>query len=273
MTYYLPKSINDAISLISEGAIPLAGGTVLVKKILEFKVTPEKIVDLRYLDELKFITLEDVYLEIGALVTINEITENPMFNSGEFRAIGQAAHTIGNPHVRQAGTVGGNILLNSPGADLRPVFLSFGCEAFISMGDEQIKWIPVGELWTSSTLPPFLLTKFRFPVNKIRRSGFRKFAWRKSSGKTHVSIALTTDYNDGVFQNIKIAAGGIADKPVYLPGLEKNITNDMKALRESIGPDYLKQFIPEKDSTPGYNHKIKLAVFGIHEILNDISNE
>ncbi|MGH2552302.1 MAG: FAD binding domain-containing protein, partial [Chitinophagaceae bacterium] len=150
MLYFLPTSISDAVNLISHGAVPLAGGTVLVKKILEFKSIPGKIADLRLLKELKGINVVNDHLEIGAMTPLSEILESPLLTAGEFSAFGKAVHSIGNPHIRQMGTVGGNILLHSPLADLRPVFLSFNGQALLLYPDEKNKWVPVEDLWSSS---------------------------------------------------------------------------------------------------------------------------
>ena len=81
------------------------------------------------------------------------------------------------------------------------------------------------------------------------------------------------DFKEGAFQNIKIVVGGIANNPVNLEELGEKLSNNLSALQESLEVDYLKKIIAANDSTPGYNYRIKLAAYGIQEVINEILNE
>ncbi len=273
MNYYQPRSLKDAMGLIETGAIPLAGGTILTPEILHFKIHPEQIADLRYLNDLKEIKIENDYLEIGALTTIEQIANSPLLGSGEFKALKQAALSIGNPHVRRVGTVGGNLLWNHPGSDLRPVFFCFDGEVLLSAHDDQNKWIPVKELMASQTNSPHLITKLRVPVQAKRKSGFKKFAWRKSSGKTIVSIAVTTIFNEGTFANTNIFMGGINNTPIHLVELGTLFSDNLNNSKKFVYDDSLSHLISGKDSIPMSTYKIKLAFHGIQDVLNEILYE
>src|ERR671934_2099588 len=113
--YVRPASVQEAVRVLSEhdGARPLAGGQTLINVMKARAASPDMLVDLQDLDELKAIELgSDGTLELGAMVTYSEL-----MRSAEARArpiLGEVCATIGDVQVRNRGTVGGNVCTSDP---------------------------------------------------------------------------------------------------------------------------------------------------------------
>ena len=91
----------------------LAGGTDLIPSMRQKLFEPEYVLDLRGLEELKGITPQvDGSVEIGALTTIREI-ERSNFLRQYYPVLAEAAATVASPVLRNMGTIGGNICLDT----------------------------------------------------------------------------------------------------------------------------------------------------------------
>src|SRR5438067_7604003 len=125
--YARPASVGDAVRLLAEsdGARALAGGQTLVNVMEARAASPDVLVDLNGLDELKGIELgADGTLEIGAMTTYTEIVE-----SAEARArpiLGEVCAQIADVQVRNRGTIGGNVCANDPTNHLPPLLTAIG---------------------------------------------------------------------------------------------------------------------------------------------------
>ncbi|HEX5695604.1 MAG TPA: FAD binding domain-containing protein, partial [Acidimicrobiia bacterium] len=105
-----PTSMEEALAGLSEGVVPLAGGTDLMVEVNFGHAHPERVTGLRRVPELK----EWEASRIGAGVTWRRIEqEGP-------NALAQAARTVGSPQIRNAGTIGGNVGTASPAGDGHP---------------------------------------------------------------------------------------------------------------------------------------------------------
>ena len=84
-----PGSLQDCLRILkTEHTIPIAGGTDLMVNLALNKISPDRIVDISGLQELKEISLSDNFLKIGALVTFSrlagrEIAQYPFCNALE----------------------------------------------------------------------------------------------------------------------------------------------------------------------------------------------
>jgi aerobic carbon-monoxide dehydrogenase medium subunit len=166
--YARPSSVKEAVRLLSEhdGARPLAGGQTLINVMKARAASPDMVVDLQDLDELKGIELgADGTLELGAMVTYSELLA-----SAEARArpiLGEVCATIGDVQVRNRGTVGGNVCTSDPTNHLPPLMVALGATMTIAGtdGERQVSaedfFVGVymtaagpGELLTKISLPP-----------------------------------------------------------------------------------------------------------------------
>jgi xanthine dehydrogenase YagS FAD-binding subunit len=87
--------------------LPLAGGTDLLALMKDYVATPERLVNVKNLDN-KILRTPNGGLKIGAAVTIHDLSTNPDVRS-LYPALVTAADAVGTPQIRAAGTLGGNL--------------------------------------------------------------------------------------------------------------------------------------------------------------------
>src|SRR5207248_6149247 len=134
--YARPGSLGEAIELLAahDGARALAGGQTLINVMKARAGSPDALIDLNGIEELKAIELgADGTLEIGAMATYTEIMA-----SSEARArpiIGEVCAQIADVQVRNRGTIGGNLCTNDPTNHLPPLMAALGAQMTIAGGD------------------------------------------------------------------------------------------------------------------------------------------
>jgi 4-hydroxybenzoyl-CoA reductase subunit beta len=111
-----PRSVEEAVGYIGEHAGSfrvLAGGTDLIPSMRQKLFEPEHVLDLRGITALRGISPQpDGGVEIGALTTLREI-ERSDFLREHYPVLSEAAATVASPVLRNMGTVGGNICLDT----------------------------------------------------------------------------------------------------------------------------------------------------------------
>jgi xanthine dehydrogenase YagS FAD-binding subunit len=111
-SYANPGSLSDAIALLPAkwgDTEVLAGGTDLLSRMKDHVSTPERIVNIKGVDELKKVQEADGGYRIGALVSFEELLAHDTL-SKNFPAIAEAIRGVSSPQIRQMGTVGGDLL-------------------------------------------------------------------------------------------------------------------------------------------------------------------
>ena len=111
--YYRPRDIREAARVLAgeDNAMVIAGGTDLLPNMKRRQQTPGALVALRHLDELKRVT-NGSGLVIGAGVTLTDLVQNRGIKSA-YQGLWQAAAQVATPHLRNMGTLGGNICLDT----------------------------------------------------------------------------------------------------------------------------------------------------------------
>src|ERR671937_780979 len=173
--YARPASVQEALRLLSEhdGARALAGGQTLINVMKARVASPDVLVDLTDLDELKGIDLaSDGTLTIGAMVTYTEI-----IGSAEARArpiLGEVCNQIADVQVRNRGTIGGNVCSNDPTNHLPPLMAALRANMTI-VGPSGERVVPATEffvgVYMTAVGPGELLTKVTLPPSS-GRDGF-----------------------------------------------------------------------------------------------------
>jgi carbon-monoxide dehydrogenase medium subunit len=172
--YARPTSIDDALRLLGEddGARALAGGQTLVNVMKARAASPDALVDLGAIAELKGIELgSEGTLELGAMTTVSELVA-----SAEARArpiLGQVCSQIADVQVRNRGTIGGNVCSNDPTNHLPPLLVALGATMTVRGADGE-RAVPADEFFLGVYMTAVgigeLLTKITVPAG--RRDGF-----------------------------------------------------------------------------------------------------
>ena len=174
VAYARPTTLAEALSILAadDGARALAGGQTLINVMKARAGSPDTLVDLNGLDELKGIELgADGTLELGAMTTYTEI-----MGSSEARArpiLGEVCAQIADVQVRNRGTIGGNACTNDPTNHLPPLLAAVGAEFTIAGADGE-RTVSAADfflgVYMTAVGPGELLTKIRVPAG--RQDGF-----------------------------------------------------------------------------------------------------
>ena len=145
--YYRAGSLAEAGQLLQQhpGAKLLAGGHSLIP-LLKFRLaTPAALIDIGRLDELKGISVTDGRVRIGALTTHAELAASSEL-AERCPALGEAAGLIGDPAVRNRGTIGGNVAHADPASDLPTVLRALDATIAVTVDDGE-RSIPAADFF------------------------------------------------------------------------------------------------------------------------------
>ena len=168
--YAKPASVAEALTILagSDGARALAGGQTLINVMKARAASPDVLVDLNGLDDLKGIELgADGTLTIGAMATYTDVV-----GSAEARArpiLGEVCSQIADVQVRNRGTIGGNVCSNDPTNHLPPLMAAIGAQFTIASQSGE-RTVAAAEFFLGVYLtaagPGELLTKITIPAGK-----------------------------------------------------------------------------------------------------------
>ena len=132
VSYARPATVEEAVSLLTEhdGARALAGGQTLVNVMKQRAASPDVLVDLADLDELRAISVSGTTLEIGAMATLAAIMRSSEVEVSR-PILAATAATVADVQVRNRGTLGGNICVNDPTNHFPPLLVALGASMTI----------------------------------------------------------------------------------------------------------------------------------------------
>ena len=170
-TYLTPKTLDEAISLhVSHGeqARYVAGGTDVLVKIKEGKLTADYLISLKHIigQDRPFLNQETGELYIGAFCTHGSIEEAPLVQH-QYPIIHDAVKNIGSIQIRNVATIGGNLVNAVPSADGAIPLIALDAKAHIygTKGQRTVELrrfflgpgqcdLDAGEILTEIVIPP-----------------------------------------------------------------------------------------------------------------------
>lgn len=221
--FVAPSRLEEALSeLLTEGSLPLAGGTSLVPLLKSRLVEPTKLVSLARLAELRGVRAEGSTLAIGSCTTLRELVSEGAL-SGELEALQVAASVVGNPRVRSQATLGGALAHGDPRQDVPPVLLALGASVVCSGagGDrsEPLEGFLSGFMETSLRQGE-LLTEVLVPRVPSRRSSYLRFVPASGSDYPVVGAAASVvSSSDGSVTYARVALCGVGETAFLVPGV------------------------------------------------------
>ena len=224
--YARPATVEEAIALLSEhdGARALAGGQTLVNVMKARAASPDVLVDLVDLDELRQISFsaDQASLEIGAMVTSTQLAASSEIEVAR-PIIAEVVSTIADVQVRNRGTIGGNICVNDPTNHLPPLLVALGASMTIrnSAGERTVaaEDFFLG-VFTTAVGEGDLLTRVSVPTRKPGTGDAMAGVTLGAHGTYLVSAAATVG-SDGV----RIALGCVSSVPVRARAMEQALAD------------------------------------------------
>lgn len=169
--YQRPTSVADAARLGSDDNRFLAGGQSLIQSMRLRLASAEQLIDLGGIAELKGITVDARGVTIGAMTTHATVAASPEVRKA-IPALAELAGQIGDPMVRNMGTIGGSLANSDPAADYPAAVLALG--ATIRTNKREIAADDYFlALFETALEPGELITAITFPVPK--RAAYVKY--------------------------------------------------------------------------------------------------
>ncbi|MDP6522154.1 MAG: xanthine dehydrogenase family protein subunit M [SAR324 cluster bacterium] len=225
--YIRASSIEEAISLKGENddSSLLAGGHSLIPAMKLRLSTPQKLIDISGLDQLKKISKNESHISIGALCTHKQCAESDIIQSN-CPALSDAASVIGDPHVRTKGTIGGALAHSDPQADYPGAILALNA-TFVAKGPSGERTIEVDDyfigLWETALAEGELLTEIRIPINSMNaNSCYVKFP-QPASRYPYVGCGVSLNSKNGTCSDIRVGFSGVGEWAFRDSGVESTL--------------------------------------------------
>jgi carbon-monoxide dehydrogenase medium subunit len=174
--YARPSSVDEAIRLLgaSEGARALAGGQTLLNVMKARAASPDVLIDLNELDELRTISVAGGTLRLGAMATYAQIMASSEVEVSR-PILAEVAAQIADVQVRNRGTIGGNVCSNDPTNHLPPLLVALGATMTIRGADAE-RSVPAEEFFLGVYMTAVgegeLLTAIEVPAASNAQDGF-----------------------------------------------------------------------------------------------------
>lgn len=172
--YQRPTTVPEAIAALrasSDGKF-LAGGMTLIPTLKQRLAMPSDLIDVSGIPDLASITREGASVVVGALATHDTVATHPVVRNS-IPGLAHLVSQIGDPQVRNRGTIGGAAANNDPGADYPAAILALN--ATIHTDRRQI---PADtfftDLFETALADDELITRVSFPVPE--KSRYVKFS-------------------------------------------------------------------------------------------------
>lgn len=228
--YCVPTGLNEAVGILGqyrEKARILAGGTDLIIALRKREISPEILVDIRKISELKEIKRDGSYLSVGAAVPFAGLTSHPLVRELA-PLLAQAASEVGSPQIRNRGTIGGNVGTASPAGDLLAPLTALEAEILVA-GAGGTRRIPIdkfldrrgperlqpGEIICQALIP--------LPGSKETRSAFVKLGRREALAVSRMSLALYLEMREASVGKARLALGAVGTTPFRVKEAEETL--------------------------------------------------
>jgi CO/xanthine dehydrogenase FAD-binding subunit len=242
--YKNPDTIDEATDLLSQAegkAKIIAGGTDLVIGLRNGDHTPQFVIDVTRIAELRKVEEKNGTIAIGAAVTHSEISSSSIIKKYG-KVLSDAASEIGSPQIRNLGTIGGNIINASPAADTIPPLMVLNAVGRV-MSKEKKREVPLRQLfkgpYETNLKPHELLAQVIFQkLPSDMRSSFLRLARRDAMATARMSVAIVLhmEKKKNRIEDIRIAVGSVAPTPQRFAEVEtflKGKAPDEEVLRKA----------------------------------------
>jgi carbon-monoxide dehydrogenase medium subunit len=257
--YYRAESVGDALNKLQENpeAKLLAGGHSLIPALKLRLSAPELLVDIGRVPGLKGISNNGSSVSIGALTTHSEIAASDAVPA----ALSSAAGMIGDPAVRNRGTVGGNVAHADPASDLPTVFMALDA-SFNMTGPDGDRSVAASDffidLFATALRDNEILTSIDVPNresftdrgNRTAHSAYSKlFNPASRYAMVGAAVNVTVDHDNNQIAEARVAIGGLTPSARRAPSVEaalvgkaataENLAAAADAVANDLGDDVM----------------------------------
>ncbi len=235
--YYRADSVAEIGRLLRKhpGAKVLAGGHSLIPLLKLRLASPPALIDIGRIGELKGISVADGRVRIGALTTHAQIAASADVAT-HAPALAAAAGVIGDPAVRNRGTIGGNVAHADPASDLPTVLLALGATFAVATDDGE-RTIAAGDFFQGMMATALgdhdIVTAIDVPAAPGGQGqAYEKFS-HPASRYAVIGVAATVELRGGTVGNVAVALGGLVPAAARAGSVEQALSGQ-EASAEAI---------------------------------------
>ena len=211
--YQRPGSLAEAVELLAqaeEGSF-LAGGMTLIPTLKLRLADPSDLIDLAALDELRGIAHQGGAIVVGAMTPHAQVSASPEVRA-HIPALADLAESIGDPQVRNRGTIGGSIANADPAADYPAAVVGLGANVHTNTRSIAADAFFTG-LFETALEPNELITAVSFPVP--RRAAYMKFP---NPASRYAVVGVMVSEGD---HGVRVAVTGAGPSVFRVPEMEQ----------------------------------------------------
>jgi carbon-monoxide dehydrogenase medium subunit len=219
--YERASSIDDAIAKLAAGGGKLIAGGHSLVPLMKLRLSePGRLVDISRIPGLSGIKESGGRIEVGATTTHAEIAASKLLRD-KCPMLAEAAAEIGDPQVRNRGTLGGSLAHADPAADLPAVALALDADIQLQ-GKNGARTMKASAFFRGfydvDLAAGELIVAVHFPA--VRTAAYAKLHQR-ASHYAIVGAAAALEVKGGVIQSARIGLTGATTHAVRLAGVEK----------------------------------------------------
>jgi carbon-monoxide dehydrogenase medium subunit len=227
--YHTPGSVREVLDLLGrhkDDAKILAGGHSLLPAMKLRLSQPKHLLDIRKVPGLTGIKEDGGMLVIGAMTTHYAVESSPLVKS-KCPVLASTAALIGDPMVRNMGTIGGSLAHADPAADYPAAIIALGAE-MVAEGPKGKRTIKADDffkgLLTTALAPDEILTEVRVPVCGPKVGcAYLKFP-HPASRFAVVGVAVVLTVDGGRVTKAGVGITGAGTKAVRAKGVEAGLS-------------------------------------------------
>jgi xanthine dehydrogenase small subunit len=259
------RSLEEAVGLVAEGWVPLAGGTDLMVGLAAGSIARDaRLVDLTAIEGLRGVRLDGAELVIGALTTFADLRRSAEV-AASLPVLADVAASVGAVQVQNRGTIGGNVMNASPAGDTLPLLLATDARLVLRgpAGEREVRSAGFFTGYRrTARLDGELLTAIRIPLVAGRRVRFRKVGTRRAQAISKVVLAVSWSRAEGddAWSDVRVAFGSVAEVPIRAGRAEAVLEGAVPSpeIAERAGDAACEDVRPIDDvrSTAGYRRTV-----------------
>jgi aerobic carbon-monoxide dehydrogenase medium subunit len=251
--YARATSVENALELLAdqgERAKVLSGGQSLMPAMNLRLISPELVVDISGLAELRGIAVKDGILTIGALARHVDLLKSAEI-AAHAPLLADAVTHVAHPAIRNRGTIGGSLAHADPASELPACMLALAA-TIIVRGPGGERRIAATEFFTgiyeTALSPQELLVAVELPVAPSGSSHFFHEFARRHGDYAIVGLAVQTVIQDGRFSDLRLGFFAVGDRPLLARAAGKLINAPVTpALLSDALSDLVDELDPQED--------------------------
>ncbi len=227
--FHEPTTVTEACQIIAEyreKAGILAGGTDLLVAMKKKQISPQHLVSIGRIDELRKLDSSSGMLKIGACFTVADTAASEVIGK-KWGALRAGARALGSPQIRNLATIGGNLVSASSAADLPGSLISYGARVVLT-STSKTRVVPLDQFFLGSRRTEIgydeILTEIQIDEPPpYSGAGYISLGIRASQDIKIVNVAsfITLDSSGKTIRNARIVLGCVGPTHLRAASAEK----------------------------------------------------